>query len=117
MIVSSTVHSGADQRKHQSPTSLAFVPVTGEFPAQMASHSENVSIWLLVGFRLVRQTAVLSAVSYGMVLYYTMFKFKFKSFLLLYETSKNIQKQIALYNILGCAILHNLQQQNNRQFI
>ena len=25
MIVSSTVHSGADQRKHQSPTSLAFV--------------------------------------------------------------------------------------------
>ena len=40
-----------------------------------------------------------------------------KSFLLLYETSKNIQKQIALYNILGCAIFHNLQQQNNWQFI
>ena len=40
-----------------------------------------------------------------------------KSFLLLYETSKNIQKQIALYNILGCSIFHNLQQQNDRQFI
>ena len=40
-IVYSTVYSCADQRKHQSPASLAFVrgnsPVTGEFPAQMAS--------------------------------------------------------------------------------
>ena len=40
-IVYSTVFSGADQRKHQSPVSLAFVrgnsPGTGEFPAQMAS--------------------------------------------------------------------------------
>ena len=45
----------ADQRKHQSSASLAFVwgihrwpvnsPVTGEFPAQMASNAENVSIW------------------------------------------------------------------------
>ena len=31
--VYSTVYSGADQRKHQ------------EFPAQMASNAENVSIW------------------------------------------------------------------------
>ena len=47
-IVYSTVYSGADQRKHQSPASLAFVwvlPVTGEFPAQRASNTENVSIW------------------------------------------------------------------------
>ena len=42
-IVYWTVHSGADQRKHQSSTSLDFV--TGEFPAQMASNAENVSIW------------------------------------------------------------------------
>ena len=39
-IVYSTVYSGADQRKHQSSASLA-----GEFPAQMASYAENVSIW------------------------------------------------------------------------
>ena len=47
------VYSGADQRKHESSASLAFVrgihrgPVnsTGEFPAQMASIAENVSIW------------------------------------------------------------------------
>ena len=48
-IVYSTVYSGADQRKHQSSTSLAFVrgnsPGAGEFPAQMASNAENVSIW------------------------------------------------------------------------
>ena len=48
-IVYSTVYSGADQRKHQSSASPAFVrgnsPVTGEFPAQMASNTENVSIW------------------------------------------------------------------------
>ena len=67
-IVYSTVYSDADQRKHQSSASLAFVwgihrwPVnfsqaarhwplcgeftgTGEFPAQMASIAENVSIW------------------------------------------------------------------------
>ena len=44
-IVYSIVRSGADQRKHQSSTSLAFVrgssPVTGEFPAQRASHAEH----------------------------------------------------------------------------
>ena len=47
-IVYSTVYSGADQIKHQSSASLAFVrriqTVTGEFPAQMASNAENVSI-------------------------------------------------------------------------
>ena len=40
--VYSTVDSGVDQRKHQSSASLAG---TGEFPAQMASNAENVSIW------------------------------------------------------------------------
>ena len=41
-IVYSTVYSDADQRKHQSAASLAICagnsPVTGEFPAQMASN-------------------------------------------------------------------------------
>ena len=37
-IVYSTVYSDADQRKHQSSASLAFV--IGEFPAQMASYAE-----------------------------------------------------------------------------
>ena len=47
-IVYSIICSGVDQRKHQSSNSLAFVsgisPVTGEFPAQSASNTENVSI-------------------------------------------------------------------------
>ena len=41
-IVYSTVYSDADQRKHQSFASLAFVwefTGTGEFPAQMASNA------------------------------------------------------------------------------
>ena len=42
-------HNGADQRKHQSSASLAICagnsPVTGEFPAQMSSNAENISIW------------------------------------------------------------------------
>ena len=42
-IVYIAVYSGADQRKHQSSASLAFA-VTSEFPAQMASNAENVSI-------------------------------------------------------------------------
>ena len=42
-MVYSAVYSGAVQRKHQSFASLAFV--TSEFPAQMASNAENVSIW------------------------------------------------------------------------
>ena len=42
-IVYSTVYPGADQRKHQSSALLAFV--TGEFPAEMASNTENVSSW------------------------------------------------------------------------
>ena len=46
-IVYSTVYSGADQRKHQSSMSLAFVwgdfPVTVEFPAQMASNADIFS--------------------------------------------------------------------------
>ena len=49
-IVYSTVYSGADQRKHQSSASLAFVrgihrARTSEFPAQTASNAENASIW------------------------------------------------------------------------
>ena len=36
--VYSTVHSGADQRKHPSSASLAFV--SGEFPVLMASKAE-----------------------------------------------------------------------------
>ena len=40
-IVYSTVYSDTDQRKHQSSAS----PETGEFPAQMASNVEDVSIW------------------------------------------------------------------------
>ena len=52
-ILYSTIQ-GADQRKHQSSASLAFVggwgwgvdlPVTGELPAQMASNADNVCIW------------------------------------------------------------------------
>ena len=48
-IVYSTVYSEADQRKHQSSASLAFVrgihrgPVNS--PHKMASNAENVSIW------------------------------------------------------------------------
>ena len=38
-IVHSAVYSGADQRKHQSPASLAFVR------GQMTNNAENVSIW------------------------------------------------------------------------
>ena len=41
--VYSIVYSVADQGKHQSSASLAFV--TREFPVQMASNVENVSIW------------------------------------------------------------------------
>ena len=48
-MVYSTLCSGADQRKHQSSSSLAFVmgnsPATGEFPSQRASNAENISIW------------------------------------------------------------------------
>ena len=56
-VVYTTVYSDADQRKHQSSTSLAFVwgihhdrwipriTRTGEFPAERASYAENVSIW------------------------------------------------------------------------
>ena len=50
VVVYSAVWFGADQRKHQSSTSLAFArgihrgPV-GKFPAQRASNLENVFIW------------------------------------------------------------------------
>ena len=44
-IVYWIVCSGTYQIKHQSPESLAFVRVTGEFPTQRASNAENASIW------------------------------------------------------------------------
>ena len=48
-IVYPTVYSGAGQRKYQSSVSLAFVRrdslVTGKFPAQGASNTENASTW------------------------------------------------------------------------
>ena len=47
--VYSTVYSGADQRKHKKIRVTGFCEgnsqVTDEFPAQMASNAENVSIW------------------------------------------------------------------------
>ena len=49
IIVYSNVYSGADRRKHQSSSSLAFVQGIhrwpGKFPAQMDSYAENVFIW------------------------------------------------------------------------
>ena len=48
-IVSTTVYSGTDQGKLKlRVTGLCEgnSPVTVEFPAHMASNSENVSIWL-----------------------------------------------------------------------
>ena len=57
-IVCLIVYLGADQRKHQSSASLAFMrgihwdqgipgefTGTREFPTQMASNAENISIW------------------------------------------------------------------------
>ena len=47
-IVYSTIYSGADERKHKTRVTGLCVgnsPVTGEFPAQMASNAENISIW------------------------------------------------------------------------
>ena len=49
-IVYSIVYSDADQRKKTSKLRVTDLcvgnsPVTGEFPAQMASNAENVSIW------------------------------------------------------------------------
>ena len=61
-VVYSTVYSDADQRKHQSSASLAFV--WDEFPAQRASYEENVSIWwrhhdiIRVDLRFVKTKAI-----------------------------------------------------------
>ena len=48
-IVYSTVYSDADQKKTSklrvAGLCVGNSPVTGEFPAQMASNAENVSIW------------------------------------------------------------------------
>ena len=47
--VDSTVYSDADQRKYQKLRVTGLCagnsPGTGEFPVQMASNEENVSIW------------------------------------------------------------------------
>ena len=59
-IIYSSVYSGADQRKHQSSASLAFVnsPVTGEFPTQRASNAENVSIWWRHHDQLIKEPRI-----------------------------------------------------------
>ena len=47
-IVYSTVYLGADEKKSKLRVTGLCVrnsPVTGEFPAQMASNAENVPIW------------------------------------------------------------------------
>ena len=49
-IVYSTVYSGADQVQKTSKLRVTGIwagnsPVTDEFPVQMASNAENVSIW------------------------------------------------------------------------
>ena len=53
-IVCSTVCSGADQRKDQSSTSLAFMKgIYCGFPSQRASNAGNVSIWWYMCFGYV----------------------------------------------------------------
>ena len=44
-IVYLTIYSGADQSKHQSSASLAFVWGIHRGPVNLASNAENVSIW------------------------------------------------------------------------
>ena len=47
-IVYSSIYSGTDQRKYDirfTGLCAGNSPVTGEFPAQMASNIENVCIW------------------------------------------------------------------------
>ena len=44
-IVYWTVYSDADQRKHQSSATLAFVHGSHLWPAQMGSNAETLSIW------------------------------------------------------------------------
>ena len=44
-IVYSTVYSGADQRKHQSSASLAFVRGIHRWPVNSPEKGQNVSIW------------------------------------------------------------------------
>ena len=46
-IVYSAVYSGADTKSKLRVTGLCAgnSPVTGEFPAQMPSNAENISIW------------------------------------------------------------------------
>ena len=66
-IVYATVYSGADQRKHESSASLAFVRGIHRVLAQMASNAENVSIW----WRHHVQTQIVlitCSVKYGMKL-------------------------------------------------
>ena len=56
-IIYSTVYSGADQRKHQSSASLAFVRVIhqcGEIPAQMARNAEMLPFDDVVMFYIRR---------------------------------------------------------------
>ena len=55
LIIYSTVYLGADQRKHQSSASLAFVRGIHRWPAQRASNAENFhifksKIWLVLHF-------------------------------------------------------------------
>ena len=48
-IVYLTVYSDTAQRKNQPPPHWPLCgnsPVTGQFPAQVASNAENISIWL-----------------------------------------------------------------------
>ena len=56
-IVYSIVYSGADQGKHQSSASLAFVPVPGEFPTQRpVTRSFDVSFDLRPNKRLSKHS-------------------------------------------------------------
>ena len=56
MIIYSTVLSDADQRKHQkrrvTGLCVGISPMTGEFPAQMTSNAENVSILMTSSCRV-----------------------------------------------------------------
>ena len=94
----STIYSDADQRKYQSSSSLAFV--TGEFPAQMVSNTENISIWWRHHDLRVNMYSLAMPLLPPLPLYDT-FKSYYVSLWNIYATAVDILQKVT-HSILWC---------------
>ena len=111
-LVYTTVYSGADQRKHKSSASLAFVwgihrwPVNSPHKWPVGPNAENVTIWWRHhGYDRVRRV----------VIRFSRFRINFDDQMTSSKMAEEISQNLATFRVFVCTYLRNAFPAHNQQ--